>query len=405
MHKLVVASALIASAFFALPSMAIEIDLGQASGYNAFIKNDFNKDGSDIQGRLAVGGNLNVNGGYNIGAKIHDFNMGTGPVLVVGKDVNKTGTGTLAVFNDGPHQSPHSGELVYSGTARENGQTITQGGSGTFEANLTHSTQLPVDFDSAFAHLDKLSADLGATTANGTTITAGVDWYGNQLSGPLTFTPTTTPSDNVYVFDITQEQMNTGKAWNVVGGSIKADATIVFNITNLTGHRGKKLGNGVDHCNGVTGCVQLNGPQVSVNGKRLDTTFEEHNLNGRPKHQVLFNFVGATKVVLAESTYGSVLAPSADIKTFGSQVVGQVIGKSWEGQSQINYNPLTPVGSTTPDPTPVPTPATLWVFALAMALLYVNRKSFLPTKRQVLAKKALASKTEAKQNLADAVSA
>ena len=48
------------------------------------------------------------------------------------------------------------------------------------------------DFDDAFAHLNKLSNDLAAATVSGTTT--------SQWSA-LTFTPTSTPSDNVYVLN------------------------------------------------------------------------------------------------------------------------------------------------------------------------------------------------------------
>ena len=114
--------------------------------------------------------------------------------------------------------------------------------------------------------------------------------------------------------------------------------------------------------------MQLNGQQVSVNGNRLDPVNVD-SLDGRPAHQVLYNFVGATQVVLNGSTYGSVLAPSADIKALTGHIVGQVIGKSWDGNMQINYNPLPPMG--TPS---IPTPATIWLFLLAAAFIYFQRK-------------------------------
>jgi choice-of-anchor A domain-containing protein len=349
------------------PVAAIEIDLGTASKYNAFIQNDFSVSGSDTQGRVAVGGDFIVNGGNDVGSKIQAFDMGAGPSLVVGGNVVKSGQGSFNVYKADTHQSPHAGELVYAGKVLNNGTEVTSGVAGQIEAQLSkvNKIQLPVDFDDAFAHLSQLSNNLQATTASGVT-SSGTDWQGNP-SGPLTFSPTTTPSDNVYVFKVTQEQINQGVTWDVIG--VNDDATIVFNITNDNKVKGNKWWTTPEHCQtGQTGCMQLNGQQVSVNGNRLDPVNVD-SLNGRPAHQVLYNFVGATQVVLNGSTYGSVLAPSADIKALTGHVVGQVIGKSWDGNMQINYNPLPPMG--TPS---IPTPATIWLFLLAVAFIYFHRK-------------------------------
>jgi len=368
----VLASLVISAVFLAKPVAAVKIDLGAASKYNAFIQTDFSVSGSDTQGRVAVGGDFVINGGNDVGTKIQAFGMGTGPSLVVGGNVVKNGQGSFNVYEDGPHQSPHAGELVYAGKVLNNGTEVTSSVSGQIEAQLSkvNKAQLPVDFEDAFAHLNQLSNNLQASIASGTT-TSGVDWQGNP-TGPLTFTPTTTPSDNVYVFDVTQQQINQGVTWNVVG--VNDDATIVFNVTNDKQVKGNKWWTGTDQCQaGQAGCMQLNGQQVSVNGNRLDPVNVD-SLHGRPAHQVLYNFVGATQVVLNGSTYGSVLAPSADIKALTGHVVGQVIGKSWDGNMQINYNPFAPVGSGT---TPVPTPASFWLFLLAITLVYVNRKSLI----------------------------
>ena len=368
------ASVIISAALVSTSVSAVEIDLGAASKYNAFIKNDFTVSGADTQGRIAVGGNFTVDGGYDIGKKIDGFGMGAGPSLVVGGNVVKTGQGSLSIYEAGPHQSPHAGEVVYAGTAYNNNTEITSGGSGSFEAQLIKVTksQLPVDFDNAFAHLNTLSNNLAATTAHGTTNHAD-DWKGKP-NGPLTFTPTTTNSDNVYVFDVTQEQVNAGTTWSVTG--VSDDATIVFNITNENNVQGKKWGSNSDFCQtGQTGCVQLNGQIVSVNGNTLSPV-NEQSLTGRPDHQILYNFVGATQVVLNGSTYGSVLAPAADIKALTGHLVGQVIGKSWSVKHnvQINYNPFTSVGT---GPVAVPTPTSIWLFFLALTLVYVNRKVLL----------------------------
>jgi len=314
-------SALIMAVLVSIPTFAVQIDLGSASKYNAFIKDDFTVAGSDTQGRIAVGGDFIIGGGNDVGYKIESFGMGSGPSLIVGGNVIKNGNGSFNVYEAGPHQSPHAGELVYAGKVINNGTEITSAVNGEVEAQLikVNKAELPVDFDNAFAYLNQLSDDLKTSTAVGT---SEAKW------STLTFTPTTTPSDNVYVFNVTQEQINASTGWNVDG--VSDEATVVFNINNNNAIAGKQnWGGDKDTCaQGQVGCVQFSQTNISINGKLLSSNYNEHNYNPDFKQQVLFNFAGASKVNLASDMYGSVLAPSADIKANPSVIYGQVIGNS-----------------------------------------------------------------------------
>jgi len=89
----------VSALFVSAGAMADSIDLGQASNYNIFVKGDYTVETSDVEGRVAVGGDLNVNGGYDVGTHVTEFGMGDGPSLVVGGDINKSGTGFLNVYN------------------------------------------------------------------------------------------------------------------------------------------------------------------------------------------------------------------------------------------------------------------------------------------------------------------
>ncbi|MCP4987817.1 MAG: choice-of-anchor A family protein [Colwellia sp.] len=362
------------STLFAVQASAIAIDLGQASKYNAFLKNDFTTQTADTQGRIAVGGDFNVNGNHDIGFRIDDYGMGDGPSLVVGGNVNKSGGASFNVYGNAP--APASGDLVYAGQVINNGQVITSRVGGQIEANFVKvdKNSLPVDFDSAFAHLNKLSTDLMAATVH------GVGIKDNQRDGsPLVFTPTTTPGDNVYVFNVSQEEINANSSIFVEG--VSSDATIVFNITNENNVAGKGNWKNYECAEGQKNCAELSQIAVSINGELVSDHLNKKDLDNRLDNQVLFNFGNATNVNIAASVYGSILAPNADIKGVSGHVYGQIIGKSWESDMQINYNPFTAVGSTPVEPTPVPTPTTVWIFALAFALLYVNRNSIARAKR------------------------
>lgn len=369
-------------AFMTTKVLAVAIDLGQASKYNAFIKNNYTFSGSDTEGRVAVGGDVIINGGHDIGAEITNLNMGSGPSLVVGGDIVKNNNqwgsaGFLNVYDDHPSGL---GDIVHAGDIIDN----SSGGGILGNFNKVSTANLPVDFDSAFEHLNKLSTDLMGATTHGDAIRDG-----NRVGAPLVFTPTSTPSDNVYVFNVTQEQLNKNTDWYVEG--VHDDATILFNITNSNNIAGKGNSEGGECAQGQVGCVHFSQSNLSING-----VLASSHLSGKGGYKdstmtntVLYNFGDATQVNLASDMYGSVLAPNADIKANPSVIWGQVIGKSWEGNMQINYNPFPPVGTT--PPTPVPTPATLWVFALGLALLYVNRKTFVRVKRKPLAEATVAS--------------
>jgi len=398
---LIPAITLFVSAILATQAYAIAIDLGDASQYSAFIKTNYKVSGTDTEGRVAIGGDLTVYGGHDIGAEITNLNMGAGPSLVVGGNIVKEssqwgGNGAFNVYKDHPSVL---GDAVYSGKIIDNSVVTPDSGRGSIAGNFSQVTKanLPVDFDSAFAHLNKLSTDLMAMTANGIVEQA----IGNdgKITGPLTFKPKSNvaPSDNVYIFDVTQEQINSTEGWFVE--DVSDDATIIFNVTNDNAiESNQNWGGNKDTCaEGQDGCVHLSQTNLSINGKTAFSHFDGKGKQPTNKgayknttmtNNILFNFGNATQVNLASDMYGSVLAPNADIKANPSVIWGQVIGKSWEGNMQINYNPFSSVGSTPPGPTPVPTPETIWLFVLAFALLYVNRKPFIRVKRKSVAEKS-----------------
>jgi choice-of-anchor A domain-containing protein len=389
------------SACFAPHASAIAIDLGDASKYNAFFKGDFTTTGNDTEGRVAVGGNVIINGGHDIGAEIKNLGLADGPSLVVGGNIIKTGNASFNVYGKASTEIHHDGVIDYAGKITNNGEEITSAVNGNVEANFNNviKAELPVDFESAFKHLDNLSTNLMNATAHATGIKDNGEGGAEVNWGPLNFTPTKVSSDNVYVFNVTQEQVNTANEWKVKG--VSDDATIIFNIANPNGvYGGNKWNQKPSDCQvGETGCVNFSQVDLSINGKQVSSHFPlDTDKKGKGlwddaqhtfKNQVLYNFPDATKVNLAQSVYGSILAPNADLKVAGQGAVwGHVIGKSWEGSMQINHTPFGAVGTKPPRSTPVPTPATLWIFALALALLYVNRKPFIKIKRKPIAEKS-----------------
>ena len=347
--------ALIATLFISFSSFADSIDLGQASKYNAFVKNNYSVNSSDVQGRVAVGGDLNVTSenqqaGYEVGNKIIDFNMGDGPSLVVGGDINKTGEGHFNIYQTATLPDPVMGDIVLGGTI--NGTTLD------YKTAQENSANLPVDFTNAFSHLENLSKTLSERTAIPTAVHLQDNYLIFQASSNVI------PDDNVYVFNIDQSQLKNQWGtkrtdWFVDASSMADNATVIFNVTNSES----------DTVDFTQSNIFFERDNITRQDP-LSAYFNKESANNVPPVQVLYNFYGASQLNLDSDLYGSVLAPTADIKANSSHIYGQVIGKSWEGNMQINYNPFSPVGT----PTPVPEPSTFIIFALAFVVMVSRNK-------------------------------
>ena len=325
-------------------SLAGPIDFGQAGKYNAFIKEDYSVTSSDVEGRVAIGGNFSVNGGYDIGTQILDYGMGDGPSLVVGGDIVKTGTGSLNIYQSATLPNPVLGDVVLGGTF--------SGGPSSLGSITENSSNLPVDFDTSFAELEALSHQLAQQSDM-----AVID-HGWALE--FAIDPNLVSDEEVYVFNITQDMFATD--WYVNTDGMGEDATVVFNIAN-------KDSSTVDFSQANVFLNDSANPYDSSNP--LSGYFNKGFANGEPPLQLLYNFDNVDQLYLNSDLYGSVLAPTADIIANESTIYGQVIGNSWQGNMQINYNPFEPVP---PGTTPVPEPAALWLFALAAALMFARKK-------------------------------
>ncbi len=346
-------------------AFAAQINLGQAGEYNAFVQNNFQVSSSDTQGRIAVGGNFIVkphqyshdksNAGYSVGDMVHA--PGT-PSLVVGGNIELHAQGGgLQIHNTGIDH----GTAVYGGNLI-NGHKI---GSGT--ASKVNKSALPVDFDAAFKHLNSLSDQLAAMTASATTTTPGAN-------ASLTFRPAVPSADKVYVFELTQEMLDSSYGINIEG--VEADALVVFNVTNTTGYAMKNYSNNGFCKSGDSSCAVLKLETVKFNGvNTAGDTSKDRNASPLAK-QVLFNFNDLSNVKLASNVFGTVLAPKAAIHSTDAPIWGQVIANSWVGNAQINVGPLTPRDDGTKD---VAAPPAIALFLAALAcLLGFRRKLFLP---------------------------
>ena len=305
-------SALILVFAVSSPATAGIINLGDAANYNAFVYEDFQATSSDVEGRLAAGGNVSIrNYSVNIkGSSQLYTDTDKYPALVVGGDLDYS-SGNIAgnVFVGGNYTPTGTGTIT-NGAA-------TVGGSS------------PIDFDAEFAHLTNLSEQLSLLAVNGD---ATDKWSTQHLTG----SGSNGAEGDLHVFSLDASDMNFSDY--LLSGVDKGD-TVLFNISGD---------------NIATSWGNFGGSDSSLN-----------NVSGN----ILFNFFEAETLQINAALYGSILAPKANITAPTGVIWGQVIVNSWTGNTQINDNPFSDNTVT------VPEPSTLAVFLLGLMGVAARRFS------------------------------
>ncbi len=290
------------------PVTAGVINLGSAANYNAFVYKDFQATSSDVEGRLAAGGNVDIsNYSVNIKGSTQLYpETDKYPALVVGGNLNFT-SGSIA------------GDVYVGGSYTPTGTgTITNG-----VANIGGAS--PIDFDAEFTHLTNLSKQLSLLETNST---ATDKWSTQYLQGA----GENSLKGDLHVFSLDASDM---LFTDYLLSDIDKGDTVLFNIA---------------------------GADITTSwGNFGGSDFSLKNISDN----ILFNFFEAETLQINAALYGSILAPKADIKAPTGVIWGQVIANSWTGNTQINDNPFTSNRVT------VPEPSTLAVFVLvAMGLVY-----------------------------------
>jgi choice-of-anchor A domain-containing protein len=264
--------------------------LGVAGQYNGFFFENYTAGSSDVQGRLAAGGNISLNN-YSIGDQLPTSFAGAS--LLAG--------GNLQF----PSGRVYVGDIVVGGSAAGVGAPVINGLGPN--QHLLQNAVLPVDFAAERVRLTAESQRLATLTANATWEN---QWGGLYLHG-----------DNhsaLQVFNLPGTEVLNAHTFAVDG--VPAGATVLFNIS---------------------------GASAGLTNMSMSSLIPNRN-------QVLFNFHQATTLQLAGiSVEGSVLAPLADINNPQGVVWGSVVAKSWNGMMQINlaqYAGCTAAGSGTPPP-------------------------------------------------------
>lgn len=268
--------------------------LGAAAGYNEFVKTDGRR-GAESEGAIAYGGNLNASW------------MTVGTRLTVGKAyptvvVNGTANG----FN------------IQKGSAWLPNRTA----NSNFNGGGTYLAAPPVDFTTAFAQLDALSASLAGRPANGTAAVVDVSGAPNPtghsgLGGNALYLKGT---DAVNVFSVSPAQLSGIVAIMV---EVPAGATAIVNVS------------GTD--------VQFNGNmwfRSDVGGSWVQA---QDTATATQNARTLWNLPEATSVKLNTGSAfgGTILATKAHVNAYNvGHNIGQVIAKSFESDRETHHAPF-----------------------------------------------------------------
>ncbi|WP_018983771.1 choice-of-anchor A family protein [Salinimonas chungwhensis] len=281
----------IVSAALALASFTASASpfyLGEAADFNAYILEDMQGYSSDVEGRLAVGGNLTLKD-YGLGLQLSDNS--SKPVLVGGGDVTMRNA------------------RIYNGAATAAGNIDIDESVGLYNEPGTPGTQQfyqsnAFDFAAASAEVVYKSSLWGAynTTADVMVGANGDDVYGLSFSG----------TNDINIFSIDARTLSDPNKRIMIDVPETS-----YTIINVTGEMVELFNTGFHLSNGNKF------PDNDSNGPAS----ERHS--GLYNESVLFNFVDATSLVMHGIGFkGSILAPLADMTFYNGHIDGNLIVKS-----------------------------------------------------------------------------
>jgi choice-of-anchor A domain-containing protein len=294
---------------------AAVLDLGAAQGFSGFFFGNVGA-ASDVEGRLAVGGNLTS--GFDVGYR-NAFGSSE-PSLVVKGSVSLTSQyGTAGSVYNGPSINVDTnatvgpaaaqwvpGQLKMGGLVYGTSLTAAdwQYGSATKNANY-------IDFDAAKSQLTSLSTQLSSLAQTGSW---AIENGGLKLTGD--------GSDKPQVFNIG----NSSLAYGISFANIKAGAHVVINST---------LKN-----------VDFSGDFGGDKGNSPDAVAQHRD-------RIIFNLGQATDLNVRTFLNGSVLAIGADVIGSG-HLEGSLIANSLSagpnGKLELGYEPFQGITTAVPEP-------------------------------------------------------
>ncbi len=260
----------------------------QVCSYNVFILGNDTSSYTDVQGRVAVGGNANFTG-YSFGQQLP--NDPTSYSLVIGGTLN---------FSNGQVENGSvvaDGNITLGSVTIVNGNVVS-GGTVSLTNGQINGTVLqnqfnavPINFGYATSFLQNTSTSYGALAPNGQTVS---QYGGLYLTG-------TDPVLNI--FSVSGAVL--ANVWGVQL-TVPSGSSVLINVDGVS----DKLPNGGFNYSGVTAS------------------------------HVLYNFYQATSLNIG-GDQGTILAPFANITFPYGVATGTIIGASLSGNGQTNLASFT----------------------------------------------------------------
>jgi len=299
--------------------------LGPADGYNGFFFGNYTNANSDVGGKLAAGGNINLaNFGVAAGYPANHFNGQY--ALIAGGNLTAT-NGQL-----------YSGNAFAGGTGTLNSFNLASG-------SLTEGGASPIDFAAAETELKTKSQqlkDLGGTAVGPN---VGFEFVLDVANSALA----------VFLLDSSDFCAGCSVKFLNVG----ANSTVVVNVKGVA-------------VNGTNASYFING--LAVNG----------DASSPLASRILFNYFEATNLFMNSGVQGSVLAPYAAVTSTWGQMVGQLVAQSYSnactsrgdcGSLELHdFNFNGDPGELPPPSSEVPEPST-WLLSAAGLVAVAMRRA------------------------------
>ena len=297
-------TALVLLALFSPAAMAYDPSnpLGLSAGLNLLAFDNFSVPSSDVEGRVAIGGDANISG-YSINTKNGKDALYSGTGLTVGGNLNFISGNIL-------------GNTIVGGN-------LLSSSAGSFGGNLKV---------------------MGNLNAGNQWLSASSITYGGKATGLSTFQESTAlkaapgsmvlgmnfAAERARTTDLSQtfdELATTGSvlnSWGTLSLNANGASLAVFDLSSAD----------------LAGNLNLEGLTVNttvvinVHGQSVD--FGAHSYGNFASGRVLFNLPEAKQITFGAYLNASFLAPLASFSTSGGTINGQVIVANWSGAAQIN---------------------------------------------------------------------
>lgn len=318
--------------------------------YNAVVLNDASFNNSNIEGAVAVGGNLSITNG-SVAYLTQYYPNGGEPTLYVNGQLTVSGDTKV---QSGYASTPHASGSFYQNANQRHFTTTSGGGMlnmdnspdpRTYTSPVSNPTPANWNWATIGSQATSLSSQLAAAAATGI--------IGVGANQTLTFSsPNATAG--VVVFNLNAALLNGntygGQIFSNFGFAIGANQTFVVNVINASG---KTLFSGAN--------------------------FNPNNFTGvGGAGQLLWNITGSGNVTIASGGefYGSIVAPQATLVDNGNvRFNGQVLasGMSYSG-AQLHYTNFSPAGTVSSVLVPEPSTYACWMAALCGVGLWWHRR-------------------------------